>query len=155
MIVEHTFITTRPAQDALNAAETLLASLHFAPSGDQSALAREWRRGGTTARRARGLSDLPQRIRLEFDRGRVSVAGSVELRRKQQRSPRDAMVAITVALERLLADNQPPDTAAADARASQARLERIDRNWRIAGWCILLIPVILIAATVAWHFGGR
>jgi hypothetical protein len=146
MLVEHTFITTRPASDALDAAGALLAGLQFFvenPHEPTANASRQWRRGKLLARRATYLADLPQRVRIDFDRGRVSVAGFVELRHQRQHAARDVMVAITVALEQLLAQQKPVETASAQALALQARVSRIDRTRRIILWSAVGAPVLL------------
>jgi hypothetical protein len=150
MMVEHTFVTTSTAPAALSAASELLAALRFEPTGPLGETSREWRRGRPTAARARGLSDLPQRIRIDFDRGRVSVAGSLEVRHQRQLRAGEPLVAITVALENLLARGQPFQTSVADAAAKQAKIARIDRRHQIILWTCLGTPVVLGLAALAF-----
>jgi hypothetical protein len=145
VIVEHTFITTRPEPDAFAAAHDLLTLLKFQPAPDPVG-AREWSRGKKHARQTDTMTQLPQRVRMDFDRGRVSVAGSVELRHKRQLEARDTMVAITVALEQLLAHGQPMAAAAADALAKQAWIARMDWRRRMTWLAVLLTPIALVIA---------
>jgi hypothetical protein len=83
MVVEHAFITTLEAPDALRAASQFLAARGF-EAANQGAFALgpdgwnslEMTRGKKSANRAKSVVELPQRIRVEWDRGRVSVAAS-------------------------------------------------------------------------------
>jgi hypothetical protein len=90
MVIEHTFITTMEADEALWAIANFLAArggfatvpdTGFAPITAADAVpaprAVELSRGVTNPARAKGIADLPQRVRVEWDRGRVSVAASI------------------------------------------------------------------------------
>src|SRR5689334_21573109 len=84
MVVEHTFITTLSAPDALRLASQFLSQRGFVATA-QEAFAigagdawnvLEMTRGQKKARRAKSIVVYPQTLRLEWDRGRVSVAAS-------------------------------------------------------------------------------
>src|SRR3954453_1751804 len=83
MVVEHTFVTTMLAPEALTAASGLLASRGFVAIGDRAfALDGGWNclemtRGKKNAARSKTILDLPQQVRIEFDRGRISMAASL------------------------------------------------------------------------------
>ena len=83
MVVEHTFVTTLEAPEAMRAVGTMLAELGFVAEV-QNAFAMEtaWnaielRRGAAKSRRGRGLLQWPQQVRVEWDRGRVEVAVAI------------------------------------------------------------------------------
>src|SRR6266550_777518 len=83
MLVEHAFITTLEASDALQLASRFLNARGFEAVA-QNAFALgpggwnvlEMTRGKRKAQRAKSVVDLPQQVRLEWDRGRVTVAAS-------------------------------------------------------------------------------
>lgn len=91
MVIEHTFITTLEAEHALGTVAQFLVDrgfavqpqTAFAPIGvgggmiGQAPRVLELTRGKTNPARAKGIDDLPQRVRVEWDRGRVSIAASV------------------------------------------------------------------------------
>ena len=84
MVVEHTFVTTMGQEDALrSAAEFLHGAGFYAPPEGAFALGPAgWqrlrmRRGMEKLTQAKRASDLPQEVRLEYDRGRVNLALSV------------------------------------------------------------------------------
>jgi hypothetical protein len=148
VIIEHTFVTVRPETEAFAAAGNLMTLFKFAPRPDPAPSAREWSRGKRDARQAYGMTNLPQRLRIHFDRGRVSVAGAVELRHKNQLEARDTIVAMTVALEMLLAQGASPEAASADVLAKQAWIARVDRRRRIMLACLITLPFLLIIGAI-------
>ena len=84
MVVEHTFITTIEGHDALRMAWELLVSRGFAPLPPLEAAqlphspnAVELRRGRENPDRAKSVVELPQFVRVEWDRGRVTVAAAI------------------------------------------------------------------------------
>jgi hypothetical protein len=86
VVVEHTFVTTMEARDALRAAMELLSSRGFVPVFEQAFAVGEannfttleMRRGKAKAVKAKNVVQLPQLAHLQYDRGRVSVALSIE-----------------------------------------------------------------------------
>lgn len=86
MLIEHSFVTTFPSEVALTRASDLLTRGGFcadADTGFDLAGSGAWtslqvRRGRKRANRAKDPSEAPQRIRLEWDRGRVNFAGSID-----------------------------------------------------------------------------
>jgi hypothetical protein len=84
VLVEHTFITTIPPAEAMGAASAFLQQRGFVPPpqtefalGPQAWATLEVRRGVANPARAKTVLDLPQQVRLGWDRGRVEVAASV------------------------------------------------------------------------------
>src|SRR3712207_6576985 len=83
MVVEHVFVTTLEAPDALTRASEFLAAGGFVvqeqkafPLGGWNAV--EVTRGKSNAARAKSVEELPQRVRVEWDRGRVTVAAYIQ-----------------------------------------------------------------------------
>lgn len=81
MVVEHSFVTTLPESAAFERACSFLQARGFTPIQSPvvspSTAPLEFRRGKTNPARARSVSELPQTVRVEFDRGRVSIAASI------------------------------------------------------------------------------
>lgn len=83
MIVEHTFVTTLDDTEAFHATDQLLVPLGFAPvpaaraPDAPPAPCREWLRGVANPRKAKRPTQFPQRLRLDFDRGRVTLAYAI------------------------------------------------------------------------------
>ena len=84
MLVEHTFVTTLPQAEAFGAASAFLQERGFValpqgqfPVGPHGWTALEVRRGVANPARAKTVLELPQQVRLGWDRGRMEVAASV------------------------------------------------------------------------------
>jgi hypothetical protein len=147
MIVEHTFVTVQPREAVFGAAEELLARLAFRRSTEPGA-GRAWCRGHDAANRAHYLNDLPQRVRMDFDRGHVAVAAAVDMGNRRHELPQQLMVALTLALERALALAQPMTQAREDVDRIHARILKRDRRVRWTGRIIVGLIVAAFAAGV-------
>lgn len=139
MVVEHTFVTTMEAPEALNAASSVLQSFGF-QAMPQSAFqmngawsAVEVQRGTARFRRGRGIRDWPQKIRVEWDRGKVEVAASIappargrldsnpsRLSGKEAVLVQQLLITISHTVELLLVHRLPAE----QAQAAWAQLER-------------------------------
>src|SRR6188474_2921057 len=86
MIVEHVFITTMEAPDALRLASQFLSSRGFEAVHQEAFQlgapdtwnVLEMRRGKKTPAKAKSHLELPQQVRLEYDRGRIALAASAQ-----------------------------------------------------------------------------
>lgn len=107
---------------------------------------RSWKRGARRPGRANGQGDIPTRVRMDFDRGRVVVAASVDAPGMDTpRLPKLLAVGITLALERILAHGH----TTADARADCERYSRgMVRRDQVRN-AILLSLIGLVVATIA------
>jgi hypothetical protein len=176
MVVEHTFITTLEAADAIGAAGNLLRSRRFtALPQSASPVPPPWnvlemRRGRDVPDRAKSILELPQFVRIEWDRGRVVVAASItsNVTMGRQRVPgamtsvridarqpdqENLLVALVGALEMLLAHRRPADeslTALAEIENhvhDKARRAR-RRQWLILGGVLLAFTAFVVFAAV-------
>jgi hypothetical protein len=77
MVIEHTFVTTFETCEAIQQAADYLAARGFTASQGMSPTCLEMRRGQTNAARAKNVRELPQLVRMEFDRGRLNLALSI------------------------------------------------------------------------------
>lgn len=180
MLVEHTFVTTLDAPEAMTEASRLLQQFGFvakAQTGFQIGgvwNALEVARGAAKFRYRKGVVEWPQNVRVEWDRGRVDVAAAItppprgrldsnpsRLGKKEAARVQQLLVAIAQSLEMLLAQRLPSEQAAvlwAEAERQieeQARRDR--RRYRILMAILLGIVVLLIGLAVfmAITNGGR
>ena len=174
MVVEHVFVTTLGATDAMRMAAEFLASRGFINS-EQSAFqvgqtewtALEMRRGRKTASHNRGVLDRPHSVRLEYDRGRVVVAASIDARTRSfwmgtgrelsSSSTRaqpyvNLLMTITQSLEQLLANGRSPEQAAAPWTVLDSELAASDRTYRrrrvITLWIATIFAVSMVALMI-------
>ncbi|HEX8341609.1 MAG TPA: hypothetical protein VF624_11925 [Tepidisphaeraceae bacterium] len=173
VVIEHAFVSTRPQEYVLAAAEAYLRARGFEPSpgGEGAAAGRafEMRRGESKAHRARTIAGLPQRVSVEYDRGRVAVAatiepsakwggggsgsftltsGGVEGRPKHMVVHEQLLRAIVTGLQTLLAHDASgtPDYAAWDA--AEAEAEALEARRKRRNGNALLIALAIVAALV-------
>jgi hypothetical protein len=178
VVIEHVFVTTLEPTDALRRAAEFLASGGFESTTSQAfSLDSAWtslqmRRGRKKAASARTISQLPQNVRLDFDRGRVTVALSIAANAvwggrsffaitstmdtpenpKKMKLHAELLTAIATGLEQSLAGQQPIELARAQwDQAEQAVLAAAKRRKRrilIGTFSVILIFVLIIAAIV-------
>jgi hypothetical protein len=175
MVIEHSFVTTLEGPEVLQAAAAFLQDRGFLSAKASAAPAStslQMRRGQTNPARARTVADLPQFIRLDFDRGRVALAASItpsavwggrsltntELQDTSQSKRMilhtDLLMAILSGLERLLVQRTPSEVAAQDWLKAEERIasaaRRHKRNTRIGlVVLILFVAAVLILATLS------
>jgi hypothetical protein len=135
-------VTTLDATQALESSFRFLQSRGFSAVNDdvrnpeRTGQCLQLKRGKENPARARNVSELPQSVRLDFDRGRMNVAiaitpsavwgrrgwsnSHVGVQIKEVEDPRrlklhhDMMIGIAYGLERLLVEKLEPDDAARD-----------------------------------------
>ncbi len=149
MLAEHIFITTLDAPDAFATADKASAQLGFNPGQNDNARRAEWARGPKKPG-YRSMKKLPMRLRMDFDRGKVTLALAIdEVRTKPD--PRIAAYGLAVlsSFEAALARTPAPD-ALAPAQAAEHALRRhyFWQNFWI--WAVLAVflglPVLAIVA---------
>jgi hypothetical protein len=172
LVVEHSFVTTLSGHDALSTATTLLSRIGFAADSQGGAVANEveqmsiqMKRGKKTVRLASSPLEYPQRIRIDWDRGRVVVAASIEtlldsqqLRLKKEfweaiaRKHSAPMLALATGLEDVLSGHREPDAVLQGWLALEEPIrrqaEKRRRVIRMIMWIIVVLFVGLIAVCV-------
>lgn len=152
MLVEHAFVTTLEAGPALEEATMLFKSLGFEME-EQSDRLLVARKGVKNAARAKSAAELPQRIRLEFDRGRIQLAATIEEHRKVGDLHRDLLLAMVNLLESRLAKRTPLAEAMAPWQALVEKSARAAARRRLISRIIIwgLILVLLASfAAIRW-----
>jgi hypothetical protein len=149
MLVEHTFVTTLEADEALRDAGEFLCGLGFTlrAGGPGELEAARGRQRASTSR----TSQLPQNLKLVFDRGRVTLAaGILAPGGKDKPVHAEYMTALATALEALLVDRCPPEEAAVEWRRLDARLSRFwTRSRKVAAVILIVFAFAVIALVVA------
>lgn len=170
MVIEHTFVTTLDASEALQAASSFLEQCGFSAASPTRPSSLEMRRGKSNPGRARSVAELPQSIRLDFDRGRIGLALSitpspawgggswlnseVEIKATDQKLLKrmklhtDMLIAIAGGLEKILVHRAAADVASrewaeAEERIADAARRRKRRNMVVATCLSLFVAMIL------------
>lgn len=194
MVIEHSFVTTLEAPQALALAAEFLAGRGFVnaegsafavqpvavapgqpmpvvplssgpatPAGGWNSL--EMKRGVKNPARAKSVAELPQVIRLEFDRGRINVAASIPAwarsfwtagsRELKATHPKvkgnvDLMMAIIWGLEQVVVHQHPPHVAASNWLQVESHLiaEGQKKRRRSTVWLVLAIIFVVVAVTL-------
>jgi hypothetical protein len=175
MVIEHTFVTTLDAAQALHEASSFLGNRGFTASNssgwpaDATAGRLEMQRGKENAARAKNVSELPQNIRLDFDRGRVAVALSITpsatwggkswastetgvsakdvANAKKMKLHHDLLVSISSGLEDLLVQRAPQEIAVGAWISAEGAIADAARRHK-RQMLITLLIVILVAAGI-------
>jgi hypothetical protein len=178
LVIEHTFVTTLEASQALAAASDFLArggfqaeAEHAFQVGAEGWTTLEMKRGRRSAARAKDPTQCPQQVRLEWDRGRVTVGASIEAAAnrnraflyggvvglaitagrkssKQAKDYTDLMIVIARGLDNLLARQMPGEQAGQEWFALEASLKERARRQRIRSWIYLGIFLALIIGCI-------
>ena len=179
MVIEHTFVTTLPSAKAMGAASEMLGKAGFVAEkqdgfrlGETDWNSLQMKRGKKRAARAKDPTECPQRIRLDWDRGRVTVAASIEpkiVRRsfgyygliglavaastasrtgKNTKDYSDLMILIATSLEDLLARQNSPEIAEQGWYAFQDELKLKAKKARRRTWILLGILFVIIVGAI-------
>jgi hypothetical protein len=176
VLIEHSFVTTLPPEQAMGMASEFLARGGFVAEADQAfdlASGGQWttlqvRRGRTSSYRAKDPTEAPQRVRLEWDRGRIAVAASIdatstrgrsfslgptigtsELKGKRARPYADLMVAISQDVDDLLVGRVAAGAAGGRWFPLERQLRDTARKARRRSWIILGVFLVLVIVLVA------
>ena len=177
MVIEHTFVTTMESAEALTAASNLLRDGGFTVLNNGAFQMGGWTdlevtRGKKNLARAKDASECPQQVRLEWDRGRVTVAASITPRPQRSRSfvwggvvggvayalsnaPKkekvyaDLLMVITRSVEMLLAQRLPQEEARREWLAVETQMQADARRARRRATIIWLSILGVIVAVVA------
>ena len=186
MVIEHEFVTTLEGSSAMQLCRAFLTAHGFREGMDTPAIVADdhgmltlsLRRGLENAAAAKSVSELPQRIIVQFDRGRITIAASISpntvwggapsafsLRGNSSLSSQTSklraellptlMTTISSGIERVIAGESIEDVAmdwtAVNSRiATQAELRRkeVTRMW-IVFWGFAVFLLLLIVWGVA------
>src|SRR2546423_783203 len=155
MVVEHTFITRLDAEQTMRTALRYLQEHGFEnaePMGFRFA-GDEWKslkvKRGRKATAKSALLDLPQTVHLEWDRGRVNVAASIEIPKKELFTHSQLLISITLALEELLTRDLHFDEVGRQLREIEMSFdhERLEKRRRRRN--ITIIAVLFFALCIA------
>jgi hypothetical protein len=174
MIAEHVFVTTLEPPVALTRIMDFLTARGFRPREHTSAAQGPWSsvvffRGRKYAARAKSVSELPQEVRLGWDRGRVTVAVSIRAVARSilpvtasmdgapelpASSPKarlhtNLILSIAEGLELLLSREVAPAEAAARWEAVEEEIRLDARSRRRKSLVYLFILLALLALLVA------
>ena len=170
MILEHTFVTTLEAKDALSQASKLLTENGFELEPESSfSMDGAWnriklRRGKKSPQKARHICELPQRIQMDYDRGRIVTALQIEAmpvgsfwhvssepnaNSRKARPHIALMTRISQTLEALLVHRVDPREAAQQWKQLEAELikegmQKRRRRNSIATILLIVIALLLI-----------
>jgi hypothetical protein len=169
MVVEHSFITTLEAADALRTAAQFLNARGFEAvsegaftMGPSAWNALEMTRGTKKVRKAKSVIELQQQVRIEWDRGRVSVAASalspqeaqatgwnVKPTGKAAKLQEEMLVGLASHLQQLLEGRADAGQLSAMWGNFETRLHEQDRSRRRRrGWIVLIIVGFFLAFVV-------
>jgi hypothetical protein len=107
-------------------------------------------RGKETTFNVTRTDDLPQRVRLEFDRGRCLVAASIMEQKKVEMAHRQMVLALARGLEKLLVDGDSESGLSA-FRQAQVYGEELDakrRSTRMGCWIAVLVVLVLFVLLI-------
>jgi hypothetical protein len=157
------------AAEAMTAASNFLTSRGFAAEQSAFTMGGQWdtlqlRRGRTKAARAKSVADLPQVVHVHWDRGRVTVALSIEASNvwgggsfvmgtatenpKRMRLHQSLLNAIAIGLEMLLAQRVPREMAMAEWEKVEADIARAASRRRIRIAIVIGIVVLIFAGLI-------
>ncbi len=134
--------------NALRVAESFLFELGFSldervPRGITT------RRGHDRPSASRAISQLPQNVRVEFDRGRVTIGASIREIGKATDLHKDLMLAIVSGLESVLVQRQMPEQARQPVDEVEQRIgQRHAKRRRRQRGCVIALVVVLVAIVV-------
>jgi hypothetical protein len=149
VVIEHTFATTSDAAATFDAARRLLAEAgYIVESSNESLL--DARRGKKTALVARCIEELPQRVHLAFDRGRVDLAVMAEIRGKPKPLHKAMLMIVALGLEDFILRGDWLDANRAEFDATRTALAgnaKTRRRWGVLFLTLVLtvlLPIVLL-----------
>jgi len=151
MLVEHSFITTLEPEAMWARAHEALLALGFARLESDEGDAVIYGRGRVGSQYAKNLAEVGQRVTLHFDRGRVSLAASMEEPRRHRQHRvllEGSLVALAHALERTLGAEQPLNEARLEWDIATREMEHRDRRRRRNNLILCAISVVVIAGLI-------
>lgn len=117
MNVEHAFVTRYESVEAFGLANELLRPMGFTLEDGNPSRSQQWRRPGKE--KSRSVLNLAQSLRLEHDKGRITVKMSMEATGGQVATGQKLLLSYAKSLEHLLSDGKNPKAASAHTRSVQ------------------------------------
>jgi len=148
MVVEHEFVTTLEEEEAMQRAELALRAMGFERDAGAPGGGLVFKRGKKSASRARKVNQLPQVAAVQFDRGRVTVAASLEWPRKPKAPHKAMMMALAGTVERAVAEAGTGADVLAEWRAVNQSIDQQARRNSIIAWTVLGVLVAGIVALI-------
>lgn len=153
MLLEHSFVTTRDVGPVMEDTKEMLSSFGFAIEMRDEHSLQVWR-GLPNPARAKNPNQLPQKVRVEFDRGRVIVAALIEERnRKFGRFSADMMTALASCLEGMLCEGRSLQEVRAPWDEVQIRIANLvarQKRSNLIAIVILIGIILAIVGVAAW-----
>lgn len=143
MIAEHVFVTTLPEEQVNDRLLEFLAEIH--PERVNPSMYASAGLGTTWTFVAKKLCRSPQSLHVEFDRGQVSIAASLNHNRGPEIPQHNLYLAnMVIAIEQTLSHNTPPALALEPLyRGTRKIRKRNDWLWITA---VILISLVIVSA---------
>ncbi len=149
MLVEHSYVTTVPAEKILTETAEALQSLGYRVPVRSQDTRLEAERGLAKCHKAKRFSDLPQRVSVEYDRGRVMLVAQVEIYRKRHKLHEQMLLALARMVESVAGDEEARQAARRQWEEVNAAIETLARSRCLRSWIVAAILVSLIGALIA------
>jgi hypothetical protein len=148
MIVEHSMVTTLGPGQAFDLVEGFLGAYGFKRLGDPGAVQRTFARGKKDGSAAAYFKDVPLKVRVDFDRGRLNFAASIDFRSKEDARLRDFTVGLAIGLDRLLEDRLDIAMAHAMVESHADAVRKHDKRLKIIRVSLVSLLIAIIALPV-------
>lgn len=151
MLLEHQFVTTLEMDPALSTFDAAMRSISFLSERTTSPSDRQYTNGRAKAQKAVKMTDLPIRCWVGYDRGRITLAASVEENArfaKQRPQLQELLLSLADGVEKTIVAGTPHEVAFARWKAveaqSEAHFRRRKRRLRIGfGVFVALIGALI------------
>src|ERR1043165_9877342 len=115
MNVEHAFTTRLESIEAFGLSNELLRPRGFTLQEGNPSKSQQWARAGNPT--ARSVTRLPQTVRMELDRGRMTIRFSMEVSGKRVLPAQKLMLGYAKSLDALLNERKPVQAASMAGRS--------------------------------------
>lgn len=149
MILEHDFITTRSEPDAMAMVQRLLTELGFRARVNEDDQAFEYVRGLKKAHAAKRPTDLPQFVRIHYDRGRVTLGIGLETHRTPQPRHRELLLILAAVIENVVGRDIPIKVARQPLDAFEAANPKRRGCLEIGLIVVLVVILVALALVIA------
>lgn len=154
MLAENVFVTTLEAPEAFAAAGSLLELSGFSHAGTADESRAQWSRGPAKPG-YRSLKKLPMRLRMDFDRGRVTLALSIDEPRRPEKLVGAYGLAVLNALQAHVTGRSTLADAGGPIEEADDAVRRRYFRQNLVIWTILGVFIGLIVLGIAAAFNTR